>query len=249
MTTYAINTNLNGIEIKFDGKPSEAIRNKLKAIGYRWHKIKMVWYAKQNAERLALAQELAEFQENQTKSERAAEKNERKTLAEIEKEYYKINDDEGWHGSKSHLRTYDDDKLKALIIGELKKNGIKATARKGRGGYTTSFTFTIKVDNDDIETEQEYIERKEQNYYRAYGFTDAKGNFYHRTQWDELNGDDFRRIREEHYHREYNNGVYPKPEIIKMVESIVDSFNYNHSDVYTDYFDVGFYEHYDYKRA
>ena len=250
MTTYAINKAHNGIEITFDGKPSELIRNKLKAIGYRWHRAKMVWYAKQNAERLAFAKELAEGAEPQelpTEPTRTAEKPQRKSLEEITAEYYHIRDDEGWHGSKSNLRTWDDKKLKALIIGELKKNGIHATGRIGRGGYTTSFTFTIKLGIDDIETEEEYIERKEENYFTAYGFTDAKGNYYHCTQWDNLSSEEFARIRREHYHREYNSRVNPKQEIIKIVEAIVDSFNYNHSDVMTDYFDVGFYEHYEYK--
>lgn len=55
MNTYAINTEFNGIEITFDSKPEEDIRNTLKLNGFRWHKVKKLWYAKQTEERKALA--------------------------------------------------------------------------------------------------------------------------------------------------------------------------------------------------
>lgn len=44
--TYEItnNTQFNSIEIKFDCKPSEAVRDALKALKFRWHKVKKVWY-------------------------------------------------------------------------------------------------------------------------------------------------------------------------------------------------------------
>lgn len=44
--TYSINNNAeyNSIEINFDGKPSEAIREALKALRFRWHGVRRVWY-------------------------------------------------------------------------------------------------------------------------------------------------------------------------------------------------------------
>ena len=44
--TYTITTNpsFNSIEISFDGKPSEEIRNALKQLRFRWHSVKKVWY-------------------------------------------------------------------------------------------------------------------------------------------------------------------------------------------------------------
>lgn len=44
--TYAITENkqFGSFEITFNGKPSEAIRDALKAAGYRWHGIKKLWY-------------------------------------------------------------------------------------------------------------------------------------------------------------------------------------------------------------
>ena len=57
--TYTINTEHNGIEIIFDGKPSEEIRNELKAHRFRWHRQKKLWYAVKSEERLQLAQRLS----------------------------------------------------------------------------------------------------------------------------------------------------------------------------------------------
>ena len=56
MANYRLNEEKHGVEIIFDAKPAEEIRNKMKAAGFRWGK--GYWYAKQTAERLALAEEL-----------------------------------------------------------------------------------------------------------------------------------------------------------------------------------------------
>lgn len=42
--TIAANPAYNDIEITFDGKPSKAVREALKSLRFRWHKIKKVWY-------------------------------------------------------------------------------------------------------------------------------------------------------------------------------------------------------------
>lgn len=47
----SFNEEKNGIEIKFDGKPSEEIRENLKANGFRWSRYQKIWYAKDIAER------------------------------------------------------------------------------------------------------------------------------------------------------------------------------------------------------
>jgi hypothetical protein len=49
---------INGIELYFDGKPSAAIIERLKAAFFRWHNVKKCWYAKSTAEAEAIAQEL-----------------------------------------------------------------------------------------------------------------------------------------------------------------------------------------------
>lgn len=60
MTTLEINKKLNGIEVIFDSKPAQAIIENLKSNGFRWHRVKKLWYAKNTAERLALAESIAD---------------------------------------------------------------------------------------------------------------------------------------------------------------------------------------------
>lgn len=44
--TYTITTNAdyNSTEVLFDGKPCEAVRQALKALGFRWHGVRRLWY-------------------------------------------------------------------------------------------------------------------------------------------------------------------------------------------------------------
>lgn len=58
MTTYTLNHEFNGIEITFDSKPADEIRSTLKENGFRWHKVKKLWYAKQNEKREELAKQI-----------------------------------------------------------------------------------------------------------------------------------------------------------------------------------------------
>ena len=45
-TTYTIahNPQFNSIEIAFNGKPAQEIRDALKSLRFRWHSVKKVWY-------------------------------------------------------------------------------------------------------------------------------------------------------------------------------------------------------------
>ena len=54
---YTINHNdqFNSIEITFDGKPSEAVRDALKALKFRWHGVKKVWYGYKTEEEVKAA--------------------------------------------------------------------------------------------------------------------------------------------------------------------------------------------------
>ena len=58
MTTYTLNPEFKGIEVKFSSIPSASIRSSLKASGFRWHNKKAVWYAKETPERLQLVKSL-----------------------------------------------------------------------------------------------------------------------------------------------------------------------------------------------
>lgn len=62
MTNYTItkNNKFNSIEIAFNGKPSEAVRNALKEIRFRWHSVNKVWYGYKDEETVKTAIEKAE---------------------------------------------------------------------------------------------------------------------------------------------------------------------------------------------
>lgn len=85
MCTVAKNDKYNSYELKFDGKPSQEIRDLLKASGYRWNKAKGIWYgyadisAKLNAEQTKQPTE----QKTEGKEEQRADREEQaKLLAE-----------------------------------------------------------------------------------------------------------------------------------------------------------------------
>lgn len=58
MCKVLLNNELNGIELIFENKPASDILTAIKGAGFRWHNVKKIWYAKQTAERIALANSL-----------------------------------------------------------------------------------------------------------------------------------------------------------------------------------------------
>ena len=54
----SINEEKNGIEIKFDEKPSGEVLSRLKESGWRWSKFRKIWYKVNTPENLKFAQEL-----------------------------------------------------------------------------------------------------------------------------------------------------------------------------------------------
>lgn len=75
MSNYTITANpeFNSIEILFNEKPSEQIRNALKELRFRWHNVKKVWYGYKDEETVRAALENAE-KGNTTKCEKTTAK-------------------------------------------------------------------------------------------------------------------------------------------------------------------------------
>lgn len=69
MCTVALNNDLNGVELYFNSKPEMNILESLKSTGFRWHKVKKCWYAKQNQRTMAIADQLGENEINSEISE------------------------------------------------------------------------------------------------------------------------------------------------------------------------------------
>lgn len=55
MYKIIFNDELNGVELYFDNKPDQDILSNLKVAGFRWHKYKKCWYAKQNQRSMEIA--------------------------------------------------------------------------------------------------------------------------------------------------------------------------------------------------
>ena len=77
--TIAHNPQFNSIEISFDGKPSEAIRDALKALKFRWHSVKKVWYGYSTEEAVRAAID-GKPMEDKPEKEQAAPKVDREAL-------------------------------------------------------------------------------------------------------------------------------------------------------------------------
>lgn len=66
MFTITKNPMFNSLEITFAEKPSEKIRNVLKANKFRWHSVKSVWYGYADEDTIRKAVEQAEDKEPET---------------------------------------------------------------------------------------------------------------------------------------------------------------------------------------
>lgn len=66
--TITDNAEYGSLEIKFDGKPSETVRDVLKANKFRWHKQKQIWYGKADRADIVKALRAAYEAEQQTEA-------------------------------------------------------------------------------------------------------------------------------------------------------------------------------------
>lgn len=70
--TITENKQFNSIEIKFDEKPNKAITDGLKALRFRWHSVKGIWYgykARETVEKVLNGQEVKTDKNTATKGE------------------------------------------------------------------------------------------------------------------------------------------------------------------------------------
>lgn len=66
--TFNLNNDQNGIEIKFEERPSDEVRQGLKDARFRWSQPKQLWYAKQTPEAMAFAESIGYVPENMVQS-------------------------------------------------------------------------------------------------------------------------------------------------------------------------------------
>lgn len=64
MLNITLNTEKNGIELRFDTKPNTDVITAIKEAGFRWSGKQRMWYAKQNDNTVALANQISESEGN-----------------------------------------------------------------------------------------------------------------------------------------------------------------------------------------
>ena len=265
IANYVLNNDLHGVEIYFDEKPGEVVRNALKAARFRWNGKKSCWYARQTETALQLAEKLTkgraaagEVVKAEGAIKEAAAKMTVERMNAIKAGYTFRETGEGiysgWAGCNEKLSLYGQG-LKKAILSELKKNGIVATARSGRGGYTDSFTFTITVPEECQVSQEEYVAEEMLHWGPRCWYLKPEGGDIHRDVLASLPDDKCNAIRKYTIETEYKNSVrdggtaFVKSEFVDLVKTIVSSFNHDNSDSMTDYFDHGFYDWYRWKRG
>lgn len=147
---------------------------------------------------------------------------------------------------------------KKIILAELKSNGIKATARTGKG-YTESFHFTITVPAEYMKSREDFItERLQEQHFGSIGttwFYDTDGTEVYYEKLFDMEAADRERIMRATYEKEYtwaveNNAAdIVNDDFVKAVKTIVSSFNSDHSNLMVDYYDVRFYADYKWRAA
>lgn len=241
-----INNELKGIEITFTEKPETAVIESLKAAGFRWHRVKKLWYAKNTAERLALAEKITAGEALQ--------------VAEVKKKVDSINLEN--LGVKPEGFSFYGSTLAGFIRADLKKRGVTGvTVRSHKITHDTGITVTVKATADDISSIEEYQKR----YTFGMFCCDAESGrgVYDGSKW--IYSFQFTDMTDAEKEEAYNlNCIYAlkraksfsthwterksNPEFsqkfyekLVAVFKIANQWNYDNSDSMTDYFDVGYY--------
>ena len=240
--TYEINYNskYNSYEIHFDGKPSEEVRNALKAMKFRWHSVNKCWYGyNQSAESIAHAITSASTEE---------------APAAVVGDGYMGGG--SYYGSKSHKYLYGSD-LSAAIRADIKAAGIKGVTVKCHsysGGQ--NLTATIKVAPSDFISREQFIENYRIKYSQAWIYYGDNGEYIHVDKYFALDGEEQERIRIDAAIRDWNHNTtqeqnvsisrvdWLKAEVLqklKAIEAIISAYRYDNSNSMVDYFDTNFY--------
>lgn len=176
MLNITLNTEKNGIELRFDTKPNADIITAIKEAGFRWSGKQRMWYAKQNDETVALANQISESE------------------GSFEYEY------------KPKTETNID--LWSLTRTE----GIEDNYGKNRITNTKEIAANIRK---------------------------HLRNRFSMCKWSVTS--DYNSIRIELLESSFSRNSEALKAIINYAYTYAQSWNYNNSDLMTDYFDVNFY--------
>lgn len=263
--TYTITANpaFNSLEISFDGKPAQEVRDALKALKFRWHAVKKVWYGYSDENTVRAAINGGKVESKPAKNKPA-----------------KINLD----GLEKNKKTCYGAEFAAVLRSDLKARGVTGvTIRCNRSGYTDSITATIALSADDFRSAEECAARDGWNLFftkqEANALPELNGVSY--SPWNRGNESDTRKyitcgsryddnsadsnahvLRAFWLYQIKNFSVFTHHmdakshialtsaafERVAAIVSIIQSYNWDRSDSMTDYYDVGFYFDVDIKK-
>ena len=244
MAKYTINQELNGIEITFESKPDAVTLEALKTAGYRWHRIKKVWYAKQTTERLALAQSLTDGQP--APAPKAAK------VEQINLENLGNNRPASLYGAE----------LAKAIRDDLKRRGVSGlTVRSRRVTHDTGITVTVKATEADFVSIEEMKSRRPYSEIERRAFTHGAfcgDRWIYSAEWDKMTAEERERAYDGHiryyaprvevneHHLEgcrndYSNITTAFYNKLVAIYKIANQWNWDRSDSMTDYFDIGYF--------
>lgn len=249
MTEYTIteNTQYNSREITFDGKPSAAVRDALKALKMRWHSVKKCWYG--YASEAAIVSAILSAQPEDAPAEETAT---------IYADGYLGGG--AVYGSKSGKYLHGAE-LSAAIRADIKRAGIKGVSvscKTYTGGQ--SIKATIKAPANYFKTRAEFVAGYKIPGSAAWIQADAETTIFARDYWEmdakrqenvRLSAADYeytRRISAEEiqineYHIE-SSADFLNAEgiaVLKRVQAIICAYRYDASNSMVDYFDTNFY--------
>lgn len=247
MTVYTINENktFGSLEISFDGKPSEKVREALKSIKFRWNPKKSIWYgyAKEhdvintiiNADSEAIANESAVITDGYLGGGAI-------------------------YGNKSNLCLYGADRAKAFRE-EFKRAGIKnISVRTSKSTYIDSYNITFKLPRSAYVSVAEFVTDYKINWGKAWTYykDGEKTKEIYTHDIPTLSPEEQERVRQgaavyeytsetkeidiNHYHLESHKVFTSQTlEVIKKIKNIVEAYRYDESSSMVDYFDTNFY--------
>ena len=238
------NQELNGIEIQFESKPDEATLDALKSNGYRWHRAKKVWYAKQTPERLALAESLTD---GQPAPAAKVAKSEQFNLENL--------------GNNRPTSLYGAELAKA-IREDMKRRGVSGvTVRSRRVTHDTGITVTVKATEADFASVEEMKSRRPFSEIERRAFTHGAfcgERWIYSAEWDKMTAEERERAYDGHiryyaprvevneHHlidcrNDYSNITTAFYKKLVAIYKIANQWNWNKSDPMSDYFDIGYF--------
>lgn len=256
------NSRFNSFEVSFEGKPSEAVRNALKALKMRWNPKRLVWYGFATEYEITNAILNANGEAQEAPGEGTC----------VVTDGYLGGG--AIYGSKSNQHLYGKN-LSAAIRKDLKAAGLKATVRVETYSGGQHIYVTMQVNASDYISKEEFVSNYQINF-SCNWIADPEGGEIHSSQFWNLDSEKRDAIRTYNALREYDKawstgkdhnfvgpnhyymdnldktlGMFTKAahDRMRKANAIVLAYRYDESNGMVDYYNTNFYYDIDLKNV